>query len=299
MKQKTKSPFGMDKKTAKKKRSNLILLLFLLLALLLRHARKPIQTNGCEHVENNESPQNAKVAPALRVAAVDLAQEDIRAGIRAKTALIHVLLSTRLELTEATVLVVFRQVRLASLARGRGEVEEFVLGAGDGVAREADAEHAVDEVGEGREAVHEDPEVGELAGRGDDAAEDEAEGEHQVGDVAAGFGVGDAGDDHVCESGGEEEELQREEEEEGAALVGGAGGGGVVLQADGVVEADEDDDGHESVPGEFDGDVGDHESLPGVGSAGSLTDLVKRALCDEMRHDLLHELTKDSEQQED
>jgi hypothetical protein len=81
--------------------------------------------------------------------------------------------------------------------------------------------------------------------------------------------------------------------------VSGSGSRGVLLQADGVVEAEEDDHGHESVPGEFDGDVGDHESLPRVGSAGALADLVQGTLCYEVRHDLLTELTEDGEEQED
>jgi len=74
--------------------------------------------------------------------------------------------------------------------------------------------------------------------------------------------------------------------------------GCVVLKTDWVVEADEDDDSHESVPGEFDGNVGDHESLPGVGSTGALANLIQRALSDEVRHDLLNELTEDSKEQE-
>jgi hypothetical protein len=62
------------------------LLLLLLLALLLGHASKPIKPDRRKDVENNKSPQDTKVAPALVVVAVDLAQEDVGASVRAETA---------------------------------------------------------------------------------------------------------------------------------------------------------------------------------------------------------------------
>ena len=46
-------------------------------------------------------------------------------------------------------------------AGGRVEVREFDLGADDAGVGEPDGEHAVDEVGEGGNAVHEDPETRE------------------------------------------------------------------------------------------------------------------------------------------
>jgi hypothetical protein len=138
--------------------------LLLLLALLLRHAGQPVQTDSREHVEDDESPQDTEVAPALAVAAVDLAQEDICAGVRAETAIRGTLLSARLEATDADgALVILRQICLTSLASRRREFQELVGGAGDCVAGEADAEHAVDQVGERRQAVHEDPEARKLA----------------------------------------------------------------------------------------------------------------------------------------
>ena len=45
--------------------------------------------------------------------------------------------------------------------------------------------------------------------------------------------------------------MQDEEEKLDAAGVDGVGWDGVVLEADGVVEADEHDDGHEGVPDEL------------------------------------------------
>lgn len=56
----------------------------------------------------------------------------------------------------------------------------------------------------------------------------------------------------------------------------------VSIEADGVVPADEDEDGHECVPGELDEDVGEHEDGPGVGLCGSFAGFVERALGDEV-----------------
>jgi hypothetical protein len=287
------------KKTRREEGASLVRLLLLLLLLLLGHASEPVKADGGEDVEDDKSPKDAEVAPAVGVAAVDLVEEDVGVGVRAEAAGRLARTGAQLEAAGEAGIKPLGHVGVTVLA-GRGrELDELVVGAGDFVAGKADAEHAGDEVGEGRDAVHEDPEAREGAGGRDDTAEDETEGEHQVGDVAAGFRVGDTSDDHVGEGGCEEEELQDEEEEQSAALVSRSGSGGVLLQADGVVEADEDDDGHESVPREFDSDVGDHESLPRVGSAGALANLVQGTLCYEMRHDLLTELTEDGEEQED
>jgi len=141
----------------------LVLLLLLLLALLLGHAREPVKADCGEDIEDDEGPQDAKVAPALVIATVDLAEEDVGAGVRAETAGVPVVLGARLELAEATIVPVLVQVFVASLVACWREFDEFIGSAGDRVAGEADAEHAGDEVGERRESVHEDPEAGELA----------------------------------------------------------------------------------------------------------------------------------------
>ena len=74
---------------------------------------------------------------------------------------------------------------------------------------------------------------------------------------------------------------------------------GVTIQTNRVVPAEEDENSHERVPWKFDDDVRKHERLPGVSLAGTLTDLVQSTLGDEVGHDLLDELTKDSHQHED
>ena len=78
-----------------------------------------------------------------------------------------------------------------------------------------------------------------------------------------------------------------------------ASGNGVLVETDGVVEAEKDNNGHEAVPGQFDDDVGEHEGLPAVSFAGSFANFVESALCNKVRHYLLHELAENGEEQED
>jgi hypothetical protein len=52
------------------------------------------------------------------------------------------------------------------------------------------------------------------------------------------------------------------------------------------------------VPSHFDGDVGQHESLPCVRLGLSFARLVQRPLSDEHRHDLVQQLDDDEEEHE-
>lgn len=75
---------------------------------------------------------------------------------------------------------------------------------------------------------------------GENAAEDEAEGEHEVGEVAGCFGTVHAGDYEVREGAGEHEERPDEEEHEAAAFGDCMGGLRVAVESDRVVPAEED-----------------------------------------------------------
>lgn len=140
-------------------------------------------------------------------------------------------------------------VGLAGLAGGRGEVQVLVGGADDVGVGHGSGEEAVDQVGEGRDAVHEDPEPGQGGRGGKNAAEDQRQGEEQVRHVATRLGRLDARDHHVGEGRGEEEEGQEQEEHEDAPLVHGVRRLCVAVQADRVVPGHEDDERHERVPG--------------------------------------------------
>jgi hypothetical protein len=65
---------------------------------------------------------------------------------------------------------------LPTCLAGEGlEDDEFAVGAVDGAVCETDRQHAADEIGKGRQAVHEDPEAGEVGGLGKDTAEEQTE----------------------------------------------------------------------------------------------------------------------------
>ena len=118
----------------------LLLLLFLLL--LLGHASEPVKADGGEDVEDDESPQDAEVAPALVIAAVDLVEEDVGVGVRAEAAGGLARGGAVFEAAGEARSEPLGHVRLAVLA-GRGrELDQLIVGAGDFIAGEADAEHA-------------------------------------------------------------------------------------------------------------------------------------------------------------
>ena len=275
---------------------SLLLRLLLLLPPVLRYPERPVRQQRRKDIEHNKRPHDAKVPPPQIVVAVHLRQERVRAADGAEAAVRR---RGRVLQVAAGGVDVGGHVGLAGLA-GRGlEVQVLDGGADDVGVGDGGRKHAADEVGEGRDSVHEDPEAREHGRAGEHAAEDEAEREDQVGDVSARLGRLDAGDDHVGEGTGEEQELEDEEEHQPAALVHGVGGFRVAVQADGVVPADEDEEGGERVPREFDDDVGEHEGSPGVSLRGAFADLVEGALGDEVGHDLLGELAEDSHEHED
>lgn len=192
-----------------------------------------------------------------------------------------------------------RHVLVASLTGRRLEMQVLDVGTNDVGVGDSGGEHARDEVCEGRDAIHEDPEPGEHVGASEDTAEDEGEGEEEIGNVAARFGGFNTGDDHTGEGGREEEEREDEEEHEAATLGDGAGGFRVVVEADGVIPGDEDEQAGNSVPGEFDNNVGQHEGAPVVSFRGAFAGFVEGTLGDEVGHDLLDKLAEDREEHED
>lgn len=128
-------------------------------------------------------------------------------------------------------------------------MDQFVLRALHIGVGEAGRQQTRHHVRKGRDAVHEDPEAGEGGRLGKDTTEDQAEREHQVGNVATSLSRVNTSDDHVGECRREDQEHPDKEEELETAVGDGVGLRGVVVQANGVVPAEVDDDGHERVPG--------------------------------------------------
>src|SRR5271170_2124339 len=73
----------------------------------------------------------------------------------------------------------------------------------------------------------------------------------------------------------------------------------VAIHADRIVPTEIHDDSHKGLIWKLDDNVGEHEGFPRVRLCWPLANLVKSALSDKVRHDLLDELTKDGEQHED
>ena len=245
---------------------------FLLKLLLPRHPGQPVEEErGCD-IEDDECPHDAKVAPAGRVRGGQHGKIGIRVRHGAELA------RTR-GVGVVDVATCSVDVRLHVLATGLVaygvETHELDARTGDVLVGEAGREHAVNEVGEGTDSVHEDPESWQCGGAGEDATKDQGKGEEELGDVAGCFGHAYARDNHVCKGGGEEQEGPDEEEHQRASFVGGVRRYGVAVHADRVVEAEEHNDSHDGIPWEFDENVGEHKDLPGIGLGGPFAGFVQ------------------------
>ena len=268
---------------------------FLLLPVLW-HPRQPVKEHRSAHVEQDKRPHDPEVPPPVRVVRAQLRQVRIGVGRGAEAAVGR---RRRVLDVAASVANVFGQVLPAGLARGRVEVRELDARADDARVGQAGREHAVHEVGKGRDAVHEDPEAGQGGGAGEDAAEDQGQREQQLRNVAGCLSCLDASDDHVGKGGSKHQEGPDQEEHKCAALVHLSVGDGVFVHADRVIPAKEDDDGHQRVPGQLDDDVGRDEDFPRVRLGRALADFVQGALHDEVRHGLLHDVAEDGHEHED
>ena len=134
----------------------------LLLNLLLpRNPSIPIQRQCAKNVEDDKGPHDTKVAPAGRVLRAELCQVDVSVSSSTELAI-----SCGAFVGEVTTCCVDvgGHVLPACLAGARIEGNEFNGGADDGVIGQTGGEHAIDEVCEGRYAVHEDPEAWESGG---------------------------------------------------------------------------------------------------------------------------------------
>lgn len=189
----------------------------LLLDLLLpRDPGVPVQPEGAEDVEDDERPHDPKVAPSGRVLRAELCQVDVGAASSAKlTVRCGVVVG---EVTTTYCVDIGGHVLAACLARRRVELDEFNGRADDDVVGQTGGQHAVNEVCEGRYAVHEYPEARESGGSGEDTgrvvsnesqggggrlrglpAEDQGQGEEQLGNIPGGLCRIDTSYDHVGE----------------------------------------------------------------------------------------------------
>lgn len=74
------------------------------------------------------------------------------------------------------------------------------------------------------------------------------------------------------------------------------GGDGISVVSDGVVPAEEEDGTDKDRPEDLDEDVRQDKDLPRVYFRWSFSDFVQTSLGDELRHDLLNQLTEHGEE---
>lgn len=173
----------------------------------------------------------------------------------------------------------------ARLQIRRVDVEQLARLADDQSVCEAGGKHPAHEVSERGDAVHEDPESRHLVGADQDTAEDQAQGEEKVSEVAAGLGGIHSGNDHGGECGCKHEEGPDEEEHETSSLgelVGWVLEGWVcvAVHSDRPVVGGIEYYGHQTVPWKFDNNVGEDEHLPGICLGWAFTDFIQGALSD-------------------
>ena len=138
----------------------LFLLRLRLLLRFLRHTPKPIKEDCARDIEGNIHEQKTKVAPSLAIIRADLRQERIGVRKRAERAIRCCVLVKKISACCRDVVV---EVRTARLAGGGIEMEIFDISASDSGICETRGHYATYKVGEGRDAVHKDPEAGELS----------------------------------------------------------------------------------------------------------------------------------------
>lgn len=210
-------------------RDSLGLLLLLALVLgALGHAHQPVQEQGSDDVDNNINHADAKVAPPRLVPGADGRQEDVGVGDGAVAAGVGGVGVLQVAAGRGDII---GHVLAAGLAGGRDDGHELVGRARDGPVGQARRQHGGYQVRERAHPVHEDPEPRHGLGRGQDAAEEEAQREQHVGQVAARLGRLRDRDAGVGERAREDEELPDEKPHQAAALVGLAGCFGVLRES--------------------------------------------------------------------
>lgn len=262
---------------------------------LLWHATEPVDEDGGRDVEHTVSPQDTKIAPTVGITNAHLAQEYIRLVIGAVIAVARI---ARIAEIATSQVYESLHVSFACLATWGLQGDEFVFSASGVLISDTSRQHAFHQVCEWRDPVHKDPKSRKRFWLLKNTTEDQRQREQQVANVSGRLGVGYTSNHHVRKSGGEEQEHPGEQEEFETPDVNSVRWCGIVVESNWVIEAEEDDNGHERVPGEFYQDVCCHKCLPAVGLGGPLPDFVERTLRHEMRHYLLRKLTEDGEEHE-
>lgn len=139
-------------------------------------SEEPVKGHGSEDIEDNVSPKYTEVSPYLAVVDVRTREELI---CLAQCTICAVASGSRVLKSSGCGLEVSSQVLPASLACRWLEDTEFGLTTHDFFAVKLSSDDTADPVGEGRYAVHEDPEPGKCIRRLHDTVEDQGHGEQK------------------------------------------------------------------------------------------------------------------------
>lgn len=139
---------------------------FLLHFLLPRNTSQPVEEESSSDVEDDECPHDPEISPPGRVRRTELGEVDVGAVNGAELAIGSGFVIDNIATCEFDVVI---HVLATSLAGGWVEADVFDRRAFDALVGETGGEHTIDEIGEGGDTVHEDPEAGEGLGTRKDA----------------------------------------------------------------------------------------------------------------------------------
>jgi hypothetical protein len=126
----------------------------------------PIKTKHSSNIDYQIHPLKPKPAPARLIRYAKALKYSIGARYGA---ILTVRKGLRVRQTATSSADKVRQILSAGGACGGVDEEQLNRGTCDGSIRDCGGEHGADEVGEGRDAVHEDPEAGEVDAGNEDA----------------------------------------------------------------------------------------------------------------------------------
>lgn len=177
---------------------------------LLRDSDKPINEEGKEDIENDECPQDTKIAPTIAVVHIEESKVLVGVAERAELAM-RGPFRTRLQRPSQDGNV-GREVSGAVLPWQSVEAKKLVRCTHKIRVCDCGRKHARYQICQWGDPIHEDPESRQLVFRGKDTTKYKCEREQDIRQCASHFSRADAGNRGVCEGRCVDHELEYQEE---------------------------------------------------------------------------------------
>ena len=187
-----------------------------------------------------------KVAPPVSVVSFRSSKENISACHGAERALLGV--ERVLEVAPSKLHVRPKVLGTCTAVR-RLEAQVLVCSADDIGVGHTDRQHGTGQVCKGANVIHKDPEARERVGIGQNTAEDQAESEQQIGNVATRLRSLETSNHEVGEGRSEQQKSHQKQEHENATLRDLIGRDRVVLETNRIIPTEVHQSGHQRVPG--------------------------------------------------